>query len=153
MIIQSDEGAKESQKDSERNLEVGRTGVGEGGVSHEACGVYHVQLIDQLPRICVCQRQESGSLGRGHTFEGRVEHEAAKADQKIAKVRNLEDGVMAMFSAAFDALVGEIDEHEVGQGVDDLGGIVGGIVVLGMSGEGIRRQQMGELHFFTPLKG
>lgn len=35
-----------------------------------------------------------------------------------------------MFSAALDTLVGEVYEHHICQGVDDLGGIVRGIVVL-----------------------
>lgn len=37
---------------------------------------------------------------------------------------------MAMFSAAFDTLVREVYEQEVGQGVDDFGTIVSDIIVL-----------------------
>ena len=91
--------------------------------------------------------------GGGRTLEGTVEHEAAEANEKIAKISNLEDGIMAVVSAALDALVGKIDEHEIGQGVDDLGGIVGGIIVLRTLGVGIQSQQRGGLYFFTPLKG
>jgi len=57
----------------------------------------------------------------GHTFERCVEHEAANADKKIPGIGDDKHGVMAMFLAAFEALVGEMEEEEIGQRVDDLG--------------------------------
>ena len=57
----------------------------------------------------------------GHTFERCVEHEAADADKEIPGIGDGKHGVVAMFLAAFDALIGEIEEEEIGQRVYDLG--------------------------------
>lgn len=59
-----------------------------------------------------------------------MEHEATKSHEKISKIRHFKNGVVPMFSATLDTFVCEVDEHEIGQGVDEFGGIVGGIVVL-----------------------
>jgi len=56
-----------------------------------------------------------------HTFERCVEHEAADADKEIPGIGDCKHGVVAMFPAAFDALVGEMEEEEIGQCVDALG--------------------------------
>ena len=37
---------------------------------------------------------------------------------------------MILLKAVGDAAVGEVDEEQVGEGVDDLGGVFGGIVIL-----------------------
>ena len=62
-----------------------------------------------------------------------MKHETPKADEEIAIVCNLEDCVVALLSAALDSSVCEVDEHEIGEGIDDLGGVVCGIVVLLLS--------------------
>jgi hypothetical protein len=66
----------------------------------------------------------------GHTFQRGMKHEASQSDEEVSIICNLEDGGMAMFPATLDTLVCQVDEHEIGQGIDDLGGIVGSIVVL-----------------------
>ena len=40
-----------------------------------------------------------------------MEHEATNADKKVSKIGDGEDRVMAMLSAAFDALVCKIQEQ------------------------------------------
>ena len=67
---------------------------------------------------------------RQHTFERGVEHEAADANQEITKISNGEYRVMAIFSAASDAFPGKIEEEKIGQSIDDLSGVVGGIIFL-----------------------
>ena len=59
-----------------------------------------------------------------------MEHEAADANEEISKICNGEDSVMTMLLAAFDACPGKIDEEQIGQSVDDLGTVVGGIIFL-----------------------
>lgn len=63
----------------------------------------------------------SAATWRWRTFKRSVEHEAANADEEIAKVSDGEDVVMAMLPAAFDAFPGEIEEQKIGQGIDNLG--------------------------------
>ena len=43
-----------------------------------------------------------------------MEHEAADADKEIPGIGDGKHGVVAMFLAAFDALIGEIEEEEIG---------------------------------------
>ena len=85
-----------------------------------------------LCRSCSARRQVAKGLEevnawsaatwrRGRTFKRSVEHEAANADEEIAKVSDGEDVVMAMLPAAFDAFPGEIEEEKIGQGIDNLG--------------------------------
>ena len=69
------------------------------------------------------------------TFQRRVEHEAAEAHEEVAPVGDDEDGVVAVLAAGFHTLVGQPDEHEVGERVDDFSRVVGEIIV-----------------FFTPLQ-
>ena len=59
-----------------------------------------------------------------------MEEEAAGADEQVADETDDEDGVMAMFATGSNAPVGEVDEEEVREGVDYLGGIRGCIVIL-----------------------
>ena len=67
---------------------------------------------------------------RQDTFERGVEHEAADANQEIAKISHGEYRVMAIFSAAFDAFPGKMEEEKIGQSIDDLGRVVGSIIFL-----------------------
>lgn len=64
MIVGGDGCAEEHEEDSERELSAFGLGVGERCESHETRGVYHVELVDQLPGI----------------FQSGVEHEAAEAN-------------------------------------------------------------------------
>jgi hypothetical protein len=64
------------------------------------------------------------------TFEGRVEEEAARPDNQISSKGDHEDLIVSMAQTAADALDSEPHKQQVGQGVDDLGGVDGGIVVL-----------------------
>ena len=64
-----------------------------------------------------------------------MEHKATDTDEEVAKVRDAEDCVMTVVAARSDAPVGKVEEHQIGEGVDDFGGVVGQIVV-----------------FFTPLE-
>ena len=54
-----------------------------------------------------------------------MKHEAAYSDEEVPEIRDAEDGVVAVGLARLDSAVGEVDEHQVGEGIDDLGGIVG----------------------------
>ena len=66
----------------------------------------------------------------GNTFECRVEEEAPTPHQCVAHVADQEDSIMPVLSAASNADVGQIDEEQICQCVDDLGSVMGGIVVL-----------------------
>jgi len=88
--------------------------VRETGPEHEAGGVDHGELVDELHGV----------------LEGAVEGEAAGADDQVADEGEQEDAVMVLLQAVGDAAVGEVDEEQVGEGVDDLGGVLSGIVVL-----------------------
>ena len=59
-----------------------------------------------------------------------MEEEAAGADEQVADEADDEDGVVAVSAAGLDASVGEIDEEEVREGVDYLGGVRGCVVIL-----------------------
>ena len=59
-----------------------------------------------------------------------MEEEAAGADEQVADETDDEDGVVAIFAARLNAPVGEVDEEEVGEGVDYLGGVRGCVVIL-----------------------
>lgn len=63
-------------------------------------------------------------------FEGRVEQEAPEPDQKVPEERDLEDRVMAVPPTAANTLDPEIHEQQVREGVHDLRGVDGRIVVL-----------------------
>jgi hypothetical protein len=65
-----------------------------------------------LPRVCEKRLVLVQSIqGNSRTFQRGVEHEAANANKKVPKIGDGEDGVVAMLSAAFDALVGKIQEQ------------------------------------------
>ncbi len=65
-----------------------------------------------------------------------MKHEAPDSDKEVPKVRDAEYSIMAVVPAGMDAEVSEVDEQQVREGVDYLGGVVGQIVV-----------------FFAPLNG
>lgn len=114
VVIKRDEdGEREKEERQVERKEAGAR-VREGGVAHEAGGVYHRQLVDELHGI----------------FERRVEEEAARPDEQVANKADEEDGVVAMFAAGSDAQVGEVDEEEVREGVDYLGGVGSRVVIL-----------------------
>jgi len=59
-----------------------------------------------------------------------METETAKSDKKITKICHNEDSIMPMLHAVVNTLQAEVEEHEVGTGVDDFRRILGGIVIL-----------------------
>ena len=114
VVIKRDEdGEREEEEGQVEREEVGAR-VREGGVAHEASGVYHGQLVKELHGV----------------LERRVEEEAAGADEQVADEADEEDGVVAIFAAGLDASVGKIDEEEVREGVDYLGGVRGCVIIL-----------------------
>jgi hypothetical protein len=80
----------------------------------KAGGVDHGELVDELHRV----------------LESRVESEAAGADDEVAHKGEQEDALMVLLQAVADAAVCEVDEEQVGEGVYDLGGVSGRVVVL-----------------------
>jgi len=78
--------------------------VREGGVEHDTRCINHRQLIDQLHGV----------------FEGGVKGEAAAADDEVANEGDEEDEGVAVAYAVGYAFEGQVHEHEVGKGVDDL---------------------------------
>ena len=114
VVVCGDAGAEEGEKDAQADLSSLRLAIGKRGIRHEASRVDHVELVHQLP----------GILQRG------VEHETTESNQEVANIGHLKDCIMAMFSATFDTFVGKIEEHEIREGVDDLGRVVCGIIVL-----------------------
>lgn len=63
-------------------------------------------------------------------FEGRVEEETAKPDQKVPIKRDLEDRVMAVPPTTANTLDAKKHEQQIRERVHDLGGVDGRIVVL-----------------------
>lgn len=59
-----------------------------------------------------------------------MEEETSRAHHKITTIGDQEDLVMLMPTTAQDPLDPKPHEHQVGQGVDDLSRIDGGIVIL-----------------------
>ena len=114
VVIKRDENGEREEEEGQVEREEAGARVREGGVAHEAGGVYHGQLVDELHGV----------------FERRVEEEAAGADEQVADEADEEDGVVAVFAAGLDAPVGEVDEDEVREGVDYLGGVRGCVVIL-----------------------
>ena len=114
VVIERDENGEREEEEGQVKREEAGARVREGGIAHEAGGVYHRQLVEELHWI----------------FERRVEEEAAGADEQVADEADEEDGVVAVFAAGLDAPVGEVDEEEVREGVDYLGGVRGCVVIL-----------------------
>ena len=56
-----------------------------------------------------------------------------KADEHVSSKRNDKYSVMVVFEAIPQATDGKVDEERVREGIDNLGGIRGGIVVLHLS--------------------
>ncbi len=63
-----------------------------------------------------------------------MEEEAARAHEQVADEGDDEDGVMVLLQAGLDSAASEVDEEEVGERVDDFGGVDAGVVVLGEEG-------------------
>ena len=114
VVIERDEDGEREEEEGQVEREEAGARVREGGVAHEAGGVYHGQLVNELHGV----------------FERRVEEEAAGADEQVTDKADEEDGVVAVFAARLDAPVGEVEEEEVREGVDYLGGVRGCVVIL-----------------------
>lgn len=61
-----------------------------------------------------------------------MEGKASGADEKVAKERYEEYAIMAILPAVEHSPEGEVYEQEIGQRINDLGGVLCGIVVLVM---------------------
>lgn len=59
-----------------------------------------------------------------------MKQEATCSNDKVAVVCHLEDCIVSIAPAALDALYAQSHEQEVCEGVDDLGGVDGSVVVL-----------------------
>lgn len=59
-----------------------------------------------------------------------MEEEAASSNNQVTDKGDEEDVVMTVLYTVVDATEGQPDKQEVGQGVDNLGRVDGGIVVL-----------------------
>lgn len=114
VVVAGDKGGEAEQEDAEQLGVEARLAVGEGGVEHQAGGVDHGELVDELHGV----------------LEGAVEEEAPGADDEVAEEGDEEDAVMVVAQAVVDALEGEVDEQQVRERVDNLGAVDGGIVVL-----------------------
>lgn len=61
-----------------------------------------------------------------------MEEKAASSNDQVSDEGDEEDLVMAILNAVVDTTEGQPDKEEVGQGVDNLGRVDSGIVVLGL---------------------
>lgn len=82
--------------------------------------------MDGSPRTSITRSEGSGTLA----FEGRMEQETPGANDKITTVGDEENLVMLMPATAQNSLDPEPHKQQVGQCIDDLGGVDGRIVVL-----------------------
>ena len=114
MIVRRDEQRQPHQRPCQHGGEQWPAGVGEGRVSHEAGGVDHGELVDELHWV----------------FERGMEEEASCAHEQVANERNNEDCFMVLLQAGSNSAESEVDEKEVGKGIDDLCSVDAGVVVL-----------------------
>ena len=63
-----------------------------------------------------------------------MESQTSKPDEHVSSKSNDEDLVMIVLDAIAESTKCKVDEESIREGIDDLGGIRGGIVVLGLSG-------------------
>ena len=96
-----------------------------------------------------------------------MEEEAPHPDEEVAHEADEKDGVMAVFAAGLNAQMGVVEEEEVGERVDYLGGIWGCVVVLQGAVSGctngnvilycvflcFARSKGGIADFFAPIDG
>ena len=61
-----------------------------------------------------------------------MEEKAASSNDQVSDEGDEEDLVMPILNAVVDTTEGQPDKEEVGQGVDNLGRVDSGIVVLGL---------------------
>jgi hypothetical protein len=114
VVVSRDEDRQARQRKTQQRPEGLLALVLEGGPEHQAGGVDHGELVDELHRV----------------LEGGVESEAAGADDEVAHEGEQEDALMVLLKAVADAAVGQVDEQQVGEGVHDLGGVFCRIVVF-----------------------
>ena len=106
VVIRGDEDGEGHEEQRHAESVESRTLVCEAAVAGDASRVDHGQLVDELHGV----------------FEGCVKEQGAGADGGIAGEGDDEDTVVLVVDAGLDALDGEEDEEEVGEGVDDFGG-------------------------------
>ena len=136
VVVDGRDGARErDQRRAQAQRVRARAPAREAGVEHDAGGVDHRQLVDELHRV----------------LERAVEEEAAHADRQVAEEGDEEDGVVAVPEAGVQAAGGEVEEGEVREGVDDLGGVDGGVVVLDFRELLCAEGRSGGAYFFAPV--
>jgi hypothetical protein len=59
-----------------------------------------------------------------------MKQETAKSNREISSVGNRKDSVMSILVTADESFICQPNEQQIGQSVDNLGSIDGGIVVL-----------------------
>jgi hypothetical protein len=67
-----------------------------------------------------------------------MERKASGPHDQVSQKGNEKDAIMAMFCTIVHALDGEVDEQQVRESVDDLGGIVGYHIVLEKDNDTVR---------------
>jgi hypothetical protein len=71
-----------------------------------------------------------------------MESQTPEADEHVSSKRNNKDRVMIVLEAIPQATDCKVDEEGVREGIDDLGGIRGSIVVLHLSGPSVRSNRL-----------
>ena len=64
------------------------------------------------------------------TFQRSMEKEATSADNHVAHERDLENSVVAVLATVQYTFQTEINEEDVGEGVDNFGNVEGCVVIL-----------------------
>ena len=72
-----------------------------------------------------------------------MKSQTPKPDEHVSRKRDDKDRVMIVLEAIPETTDCKVDEESIREGVDDLGGIWGGIVVLCLSGSKASLQQLG----------
>ena len=130
VVVACDKDRQRHQEDSKADAECARLLVRKGCVEHEAGRVDHREFVDKLHGVCILLVKLRRSKSRALTFQGRVEEEAASSDNQVPDEGDEENVIVSILYAVVDATEGQPDEEKVGQGVDDLSRVDGGIVVL-----------------------
>lgn len=80
-----------------------------------------------------------------------MKKKASDANKEIAKKGDNEYGIMTMFDAAHNSLIGKKYKHEICQSIDNLSGIYGSIVILAYISVGNAYEGRTSANFFTPV--
>ena len=130
VVVACDKDRQRHQEDSKADAECARLLVRKGCVEHEAGRVDHREFVDKLHGVCILLVKLRRSKSRALTFQGRVEEEAASSDNQVPDEGDEENVIVSILYAVVDATEGQPDKQKVGQGVDNLSRVDGGIVIL-----------------------